>query len=41
MNKSSLFAVVFTAAMLSSILSMFVKLSAAVEAVNAAFPAAI
>lgn len=41
MNKSSLFAAVFTAAMLCSILSMLVKLSAAVEAVNAAFPAAI
>ena len=40
MNKSSLFAVVFTAAMLCSILSMLVKLNAAVESAAAAFPAA-
>ena len=41
MSKTSLFAVLFTATMLCSILSMLVKLSAAVEAVNAAFPAAM
>ena len=41
MNKTSLFAVVFTATMLCSILSLLVKLSAAVETVNAAFPAAM
>ncbi len=38
MNKTSLFAVVFTAAMLGSIISMLAKLSAAVETVNASFP---
>ena len=41
MNKTSLFAFVFTATMLCSILSLLVKLCAAVETVNAAFPAAI
>ena len=39
MNRTSLFAAVFTAAMLWAIFTMFVKLSAAVETVNAAFPA--
>ena len=39
MNRLSLFAAVFTAAMLWAILAMFVKLSAAVETVGAAFPA--
>ena len=39
MNRISLFAAVFTAAMLWAILAMFVKLSAAVETVGAAFPA--
>ena len=41
MNKSSLFAVAFTAAMLYSILTMLVKFSAAVETAAAAFPAAL
>ena len=41
MNKTSLFAAVFTEVMLSGIISMLVKLNAAVETVNAAFPAAI
>lgn len=41
MNKTSLFAVVFTAAMLCSILSMLVKLNAAVESAAAAFPSAL
>ena len=40
MSKTSLFAVVFTAAMLCSILSMLAKLSAAVESAAAAFPTA-
>ena len=40
MNKSSLFAVVFTAAMLCGILSMLAKLNAAVESAAAAFPSA-
>ena len=39
MNRLSLFAAVFTATMLWAILAMFVKLSAAVETVSAAFPA--
>jgi len=39
MNKTSLFAVVFTAAMLYSIISMLARLNAAVETVNAAIPA--
>ena len=39
MNRTSLFAAVFTATMLWAIFTMFVKLSAAVETVNAAFPA--
>ena len=38
MNRISLFAAVFTAAMLWAILAMFVKLSAAVETASAAFP---
>ena len=38
MSKSSLFAVVFTAAMLCSILSLLAKLSSAVESASAAFP---
>ena len=41
MNRTSLFAVVFTAAMLCSILSMLAKLSAAVESAAAAFPFAM
>ena len=41
MNKISLFAVIFTATMLCSILSLLAKLNAAVETVNAAFPAAM
>ena len=39
MNRTSLFAAVFTATMLWAILTLFVKLSAAVETVSAAFPA--
>ena len=39
MNRTSLFAAVFTATMLWAILTMFVKLSAAVETASAAFPA--
>ena len=39
MNRTSLFAAVFTAAMLWAIFAMFVKLSAAVETASAAFPA--
>ena len=39
MNKTSLFAIVFTAAVLSSIISMLAKLSAAVESAAASFPA--
>ena len=38
MNRTSLFAAVFTATMLWAILTMFVKLSAAVETAGAAFP---
>lgn len=38
MNRTSLFAAVFTATMLWAILTMFVKLSAAVETVGASFP---
>ena len=41
MSKTSLFAVVFTAAMLCSIITMLAKLSAAVESAAAAFPAAL
>ena len=41
MNKLSLFAVLFTAAMLCSILSMLAKLSAAVESVAASFPSVL
>ena len=40
MNRTSLFAVVFTAAMLCSIISMLAKFSAAVESVSASLPAA-
>jgi len=39
MNKTSLFAVVFTAAMLYSLISMLAKLNIAVETANASFPA--
>lgn len=39
MNKTSFFAVAFTATMLCSLISMLAKLNAAVEAVNASFPA--
>lgn len=38
MSKLSLFSVLFTAAMLCSILSMLAKLSAAVETAAATFP---
>lgn len=41
MSKTTLFAVVFTAAMLWSILSMLAKLSSAVESAAAAFPSAL
>ena len=41
MNKTSFFAIAFSAAMLCSILSMLAKLSAAVETVNAAFPSSL
>ena len=41
MNKTSLFAVLFTAAMLCSILTMLAKLSAAVESAAAAFPSTL
>ena len=41
MSKTSLFSIIFTAAMLCSILSMLAKLSAAVESAAAAFPAAL
>ena len=41
MNKTSLFAVVFTAAMLCSILSMLARFSSAVESAAASFPAAL
>ena len=41
MNKTSLFAVLFTAAMLCSILSMLAKLCTAVESAAAAFPSAL
>ena len=41
MNKTSLFAVLFTAAMLCSILSMLAKLCTAVESAVAAFPSAL
>ena len=41
MNKTSLFSVIFTAAMLCSILSMLAKLSAAVESAAASFPSAL
>ena len=39
MSKKSLFAVLFTVAMLCSILSMLTKFSAAVESAAASFPA--
>ncbi len=41
MNKTSLFAVLFTAVMLCSILSMLAKLSAAVESAAASFPSVL
>lgn len=41
MSKTSLFSIIFTAAMLCSILSMLAKLSAALESAVAAFPAAL
>ena len=41
MNKTTLFAAVFTAATLYSILSMLVKLSAAVESATASLPSVI
>lgn len=41
MNKTTLFATLFTAAMLCGFLSLLAKLDAAVETVNAAFPAAL
>ena len=41
MSKTSIFAFVFTAAMLWSILSMLAKLSSAVESAAAAFPSAL
>ena len=39
MSKTSLFAVIFTAAMLCSIISMLAKLNAAVESAAASLPA--
>ena len=41
MSKTSLFSIIFTAAILCSILSMLAKLSAALESAAAAFPAAL
>ena len=41
MNKTSLFAVIFTATMLCSIISMLAKLGAAVESAAASFPSAM
>ena len=41
MSKKSLFSVIFTAAILCSILTMLVKLNAAVESAAAAFPSAL
>ena len=41
MSKTSLFAVLFTATMLCSILSILAKLSTAVESAAAAFPSAL
>ena len=41
MSKTSLFAVIFTAAMLCSIISMLAKLGAAVESAAASFPSAM
>ena len=41
MSKTSLFAVVFTAAMLCSIITMLAKLSAAVESAAAAIPSVL
>ncbi len=41
MSKTSLFSVIFTAAMLCSILSMLAKLNAAVESAAASFPSAL
>ena len=39
MNRTSLFAAVFTATMLWAIFAMLVKLSVAVETVSSSFPA--
>ena len=41
MNKTSLFAVLFTATMLCSILSLLAKLCSAVESAAASFPSAL
>jgi len=41
MSKTSLFAVLFTAAMLCGIISMLAKLSYAVESAAASFPTAM
>ena len=41
MNKTALFVTLFTAVMLCGFISLLVKLDAAVESVNAAFPAAL
>jgi len=41
MSKTSFFALVFSAAMLCSIISMLAKLSSAVESAAAAFPSAL
>ena len=41
MSKTSIFSVIFTAAMLCSILSMLAKLCTAVESAAAAFPSAL
>ena len=41
MNETSLFAVIFTATMLCSILTMLVKLNTAVESAAASFPSAL
>lgn len=41
MSKTTLFSVIFTVAILCSILSMLAKLNAAVESAAAAFPSAL
>ena len=41
MSKTSLFSVIFTAAMLCSILVMLAKVNSAVESAAAAFPSAL